>query len=108
MSKRTEQVSELLRQEINNILIRNFEPPKGVLVSVSEVTVSPDLKNATAYLSIIPDNKIGSGLESIIKESYRIQKGFGKHLSIKFTPRIHWKVDERDLRYKEIDQALQK
>ncbi len=106
MSKRTEQVSELLRQDINNILVKHFESPKGMLISVSDVTISPDLKNATAFLSIIPNNKLGSGLKAIKKESSRIQHKLSKQLSMKFTPRIHWKIDERDLKYKEIDKAL--
>ncbi len=108
MSKRTEQVAELLRQEINNILVRDFEAPKDTLVSVSEVTVAPDLKNATAYLSVIPDNKLGSALEAVKKFSPHIQHEIGKHLAMKITPKIRWQIDERDLKYKAIDEALQK
>ena len=104
--KRTEQVAELLRQQINKVLIKDFEPPKGILVSVTEVTVSRDLKNATAYLSVIPSDKLGTGLEAIKKFSGRIQKEINKNLVIKFVPKIHWQIDERDLKYKEIDNAL--
>lgn len=79
----------------------------GTLVSVSEVSVSPDLKNATAYVSIIPNNKIGSALEAIKKFSGHVQKEVGKHISIKMTPHISFELDERDLKYKAIDEALQ-
>lgn len=105
-SKRVEQVAELLRAEINNIIIRDFEPPMGTLISVTTVTVSPDLKNATAYLSIIPDNKLGTGLEAIKKFGRHIQKQIGKHISMKMTPKITWELDERDLKYKAIDEAI--
>jgi len=107
MSKRTEQVAKLLRSTINQIIIKDFEAPMGTLVSVSEVSVSPDLKNATAYVSIIPNNKIGSALEAIKKFSGHVQKEVGKHISIKMTPRISFELDERDLKYKAIDEALQ-
>jgi ribosome-binding factor A len=106
MSRRTEQVAELLRQEINKVIVKDFEPPAGMLVSVTEVTVAPNLKNATAFLSVIPTNKLGTGLEAIKKFSGHIQKEINKHLVIKFVPKIHWQIDERDLKYKEIDQAL--
>jgi ribosome-binding factor A len=106
MSKRTEQVAELLRTEINNIIIRDFEPPTGTLVSVSMVTVSPDLKNATAYISIIPENKLGSAMQKIKKFGGHIQRELGRHINIKTTPRIKWQLDERGLKYAAIDEAL--
>jgi len=108
MSKRSSQVAELIRGEINKIIIHDFEPPMGTLISISEVTVSDDLKNATAYISIVPQNKIGSGLDAIKKFSGHIQKEIGKHLSIHTTPRIKWELDERDLKYSAIDEALEK
>lgn len=106
MSKRSEQVAGLLRTEINNIIIKDFEPPVGILVSISYVTVSDDLKNATAYISIIPQNKIGTGLEAIKKFSSHIQREIGKNISMRSTPRIKWELDERDLKYGAIDEAL--
>ena len=106
MSKRSYQVAELLRTGINKIIIKDFEPPLGTLISVSKVTVSDDLKNATAYISIIPQNKLGSGLKAIKKFSPHIQKELGHHLSIHHTPKINWQLDETDLKYSAIDEAL--
>ncbi len=106
MSKRTEQVSELLREEINKIIIKDFEPPRGSLISVSEVSVSPDLKNATAYLSIIPQDQLGTGLKIMKKFGSHVQRELNKALFIRQVPKVHWAIDERDLRYKEIEDAL--
>lgn len=108
MSKRTEQVSELLREEINKIIIKDFEPPMGSLISVSEVSVSPDLKNATAYLSIIPQTQLGTGLRVMKKFVGHIQRELNKTLYIRTVPKIHFEIDERDLMYKEIEEALKK
>jgi len=105
--KRTEQVAELLRQEINNILIKDFEPPPGSLISVSVVTVSPDLKNATAYLSIIPSHKLGSSLEIIKKFSPHLQKKLNQKIVLRVVPKISWAIDNRDIKYSEIEKALQ-
>lgn len=106
MNKRTEQVAALLRSAINEIIIRDFEAPKGTLISITMVTVSPDLKNATAYISVIPTDKLGSGLEAIRKFGGHIQKEIGHHLTIKTTPKIKWELDERDIKYSAIDEAL--
>lgn len=106
MSRRTEQVAEYMRQEINNIILRDFEPPLGTLISVSEVTVAPDLKNATAYVSIIPQNHLGSGMEAIKKFAGHIQREISKKLTMKITPRLEFVLDERDIKYSRIDEAL--
>lgn len=106
MSRRTEQVAEYMRQEINNIILRDFEPPLGTLISVSEVTVAPDLKNATAYVSIIPQNHLGSGMEAIKKFAGHIQREISKKLTMKITPRLEFILDERDIKYSRIDEAL--
>ncbi len=107
MSKRTDQVAELIRQEINNILIRDFEPPQGTLISVAEVTVAPDLKNATAYLSILPENRTGTALEVMKKFKGHIQRKINAKLKMKIIPNLHWEVDERAKKYQAIDEALQ-
>ncbi len=106
MSKRTEQVAELLRLETNNILVRDFEPPQGCLVSVTRITISPDLKNATAYLSVIPDNKLGSALSAVKKFNGHIERELNKKIVTKIVPRLHWQIDDTDLKYKAIDEAL--
>jgi len=106
MSKRTEQVAGLLRSAINNIIVKDFEPPLGTLISISQVTIAADLKNATAYVSIIPQNKIGSGFKALEKFGGHIQKEVGKYMTIKMVPHISWKLDERDLKYSAIDEAL--
>lgn len=107
MSKRTEQVSALLQKDINEIIIRDFEPPLGTLVSVSLVTVSPDLKNATVYVSVLPDNRIGTGLAAIRKFSGHVQKAINKKLTLHNVPKLHWELDERAIRYDEFDRALE-
>jgi ribosome-binding factor A len=106
MSKRSAQVADLIRTELNKVIIKDFEAPMGTLISVSEVTISDDLKNATAYVSIIPQNKLGSGLESIKRFSGHAQKKLAKSLAIHNTPRINFKLDERDLKYNAVDEAL--
>ncbi|MCB9802913.1 30S ribosome-binding factor RbfA [Candidatus Nomurabacteria bacterium] len=106
MSRRTEQVAELLRQEINQVLVKDFEAPLGSLIGVSEVEVAPDLKHATAYLSIIPSNKIGSGLQAVEKFSGHIQKKINQNLKMRSVPKIHWQLDQRDLKYKIIEDAI--
>ena len=106
MSKRTEQISELLREEINKIIIKDFESPRNTLIGVSAVSVSPDLKRATAYLSIIPQSQLGTALRIMKKFGSHVNKELNKVLYLRTVPKVSWEIDERDLKYKEIEEAL--
>ncbi len=56
MSRRTERVGELLREELSEILQRHVKDPRlSVLYSITEVDVAPDLKSAKVYLSVLGD-----------------------------------------------------
>lgn len=106
MSKRTEQIGSLLEKIINEIILRDFEPPLGTLVSVTTVTVAADMKNATAYVSIIPTNKRGSTFALIKKFGSHVQHQLRQKMMTKIIPTIHWQIDERDIKYAKIDEAL--
>lgn len=53
MSRRTDRVNELIREELSEIILRGVKDPRvgHGLVSVTEVHVSPDLRRATVFVS---------------------------------------------------------
>lgn len=57
MSRRTDRVSELLRAEISDLIQRSVKDPRvnDGLVSITEITVSPDLRRATVFVSHFGD-----------------------------------------------------
>ena len=59
MSRRTDRVNQLLREELSALLQRELKDPRvgHGLVSITEVTVSPDLRHATVYISHLGDSK---------------------------------------------------
>ena len=53
MSRRTEQVNELLREELSELIGRELHDPRlGGIITVTHVDVSPDLRRANAYVSV--------------------------------------------------------
>lgn len=57
MSRRTDRVNDLLRVEISELIQREVKDPRVSqgLVSITEVIVTPDLRNATVYVSHLGD-----------------------------------------------------
>ncbi len=53
MSRRTDRVNQLLREELSDLIMRELKDPRvgHGLVSITEVSVSPDLRHATVYVS---------------------------------------------------------
>jgi ribosome-binding factor A len=54
MSRRTERVGELIRDELSDLLLREVRDPRlGGLISITRVEVTDDLSNARIFVSIM-------------------------------------------------------
>ena|SRR3989344_7017670 len=106
MSHRTEQVASLLEHHISEILLREIEPPQGCLITVMRAEVTPDLKHAKIFVSILPENKTGSALEILRKKTRDVQHLLNQRLTMKFSPLITWELDLTTRKYAAIDEAL--
>ena len=53
MTRRTLRVNELIREELSALIQRELKDPRLAqgLTTITEVTVSPDLRNAIVYVS---------------------------------------------------------
>ena len=54
---RQNKINRLLQKELSDVFLLQTKAMHGVMVSVSQVRVSPDLSVARAYLSIFPSEK---------------------------------------------------
>lgn len=97
-SQRQLRVGEQLRHIIIETLQRgNFrnEALFGTagLVTVSEVRPSPDLKNATAYVSILGGGDLKEVIAALNDVAPFFQKEINHKLKLKFTPRVRFVAD---------------
>jgi ribosome-binding factor A len=99
-SQRQLRVGEQVRQEIAKTLQRghfkNTElVDKSRLITVTEVRMTPDLKNARAY--VMPLGGKAEDIESLLPalnaEAKEFQADLGHALAMKFTPRVQFIVD---------------
>ena len=96
-SQRQLRVGELIRRALSDILMQGtiHDPDLNrISVTVSEVTASPDLKIATAYVCPLG----GQGGENLIallaKNKSEIRKSISKKLTLKYTPDLRFRIDE--------------
>ena len=96
-SQRQLRVGELIRRALSEILMQGIihDPDLNrISVTVSEVTASPDLKIATAYVCPLG----GEGGEDLIallaKNKSEIRRSISKKLTLKYTPDLRFRLDE--------------
>ena len=96
-SQRQLRVGELIRRALSEILMQGIihDPDLNrISVTVSEVTASPDLKIATAYVCPLG----GAGGEDLIsllaKNKSEIRRSISKKLTLKYTPDLRFRIDE--------------
>tara|TARA_Y100001968_G_scaffold222437_1_gene205186 strand:+ start:165 stop:563 length:399 start_codon:yes stop_codon:yes gene_type:complete len=95
-SQRQLRVGELIRRALSEILLQGtiHDPDLNrISVTVGEVTASPDLKIATAYVCPLG----GQGAEDLIallsKNKSEIRRSISKKLTLKYTPELRFRID---------------
>jgi len=94
-SHRLLRVRELLKREIGEAVRREIPVETGGLITVNDVEVAGDLRNATVFISILgsPEQQ-RTGLILLQKHRARIQDLMAKGVVLKYTPRLRFVVDD--------------
>lgn len=108
MSSRIDEVNELISQELGKIILENIEFEPGVMVTIMRVSTSDTLENATVWISIFPEGNTGSSLEILKREIGHLQKLLNRRLSLKFVPKIAFKIDKSESYASEIERVFKR
>jgi ribosome-binding factor A len=96
MSRRIERLNEQLREEISDLLLRQVKDPRlGVFITVTQVSVSPDLSQAKVYVSVMGSAEEKQGaLKGLDAASAFIRHELGQRLSLRRIPRLVFRHDD--------------
>ena len=108
MKHRLLRVNELLKRELSSLLVREmtFE---NLLVTVIQVDVTPDLKSAHVYISVLGSEGRKEVLPKLEANRAALQADLSKHVVLKYTPHLVFHLDdsiERGTRVIEILQEI--
>ncbi len=90
--KRSERVSDQMKHEIADILMRKIKDPRIGFVTVTDVEVAADLKNAKVFVSILGDDKEKT-LRGLASATPFIRSELGKRMRLKFMPELLFRFD---------------
>lgn len=107
-SQRQLKVGELLRSALSKLFLRGEIPAiDGISVTVSEVRISPDLKNATAYIFPLGGDQSGDIIKKLHNNDGLVRKYISREVELRYTPRIHFKLDNSFEEAEKISNLLQ-
>lgn len=104
MSERIEKVSKLIKGLAATFL--NRESTKDSLISVTSVTVSPDLKRSTIYISVLPESKEKTALLFAKRKRPEIREYIKKNMETKNIPFLEIELDRGEKNRILIDELL--
>ena len=107
-SQRQLRVGEMIKQSLGQIFLRG-EAKVPTLetnnITVTEVRMSPDLKNARAYVIPLGGKDSDKAVSILTEFSSRIRKVLSKKVDMKFLPRVSF-VSDKSFDYAEKIEKL--
>ena len=107
-SQRQLRVGELIKQSLGQIFLRE-EAKVPTLetrnITVTEVRMSPDLKNARAYIIPLGGKDSEKTIDILTKVSYLVRKALSKKIDMKFLPSVSF-VHDKSFDYAEKIEKL--
>jgi ribosome-binding factor A len=104
--KRSARVSDQMKEEIADILMRKVRDPRIGFVTVTDVAVSDDLRNAKVYVSILGGERAET-LKALEHATAYIRSELGRRMRMKFMPELLFRYDEAAERGAHIMELLQ-
>jgi ribosome-binding factor A len=108
-SVRLLKVGERVRHILSELLMRgevHDERITATAVSVTEVRMSPDLRNAKVYVKPLLGEDEGTVVKALQQNTAWFQREVAQRLGLKFAPKLRFMVDESFEEASRIDQLL--
>ncbi len=105
---RPARVAEEFRQELSSLLARGLKDPRITgFVTVTGAKMSPDLREATVYVSIhAPEPERARTLEGLHAAAPYLQREVARNLRLRHTPHLRFVYDESVERGDRIERLL--
>jgi ribosome-binding factor A len=96
MSRRVDRINGLLREEISQLLSRQIKDPRlDVVISITQVKTSSDLRSALVYVSVMGDAEAKrSALAGIQSAATYLRRELRDRLSLRHIPFMKFQLDE--------------
>ena len=108
-NRRMRRLDELLRQEIARLISEEVRDPRVGFTTVMDARVSPDLRHARVYVSVLGD----AAEKEAAVEALRRARGFlrgrlGSIVEMRYLPELEFELDRSLERVSRIEEILER
>lgn len=92
---RNERIAAAILREAAQVLAKDIKDPRVSLSTVTEVQVSPDLRNATIFVSFLNDDdaQVKEAMKALEKAKGFVRSTLAARLKLRYMPNIHFRFD---------------
>ena len=91
MSDRTLKLEEMIKQLAAKFI--EIEADRTSLITVMRADISPDLKNSTIFISVLPDNQAEAALNFCKRKMTEFKQYAKKNMNLKIIPYFSVELD---------------
>lgn len=106
MKHRLLRVNEIVKRELSTIITRDMRF-EDVLVTINHVDVTPDLKNAHVFVSVLGKGSAPAVIAELDANRTVLQAEMSKHVILKYTPHLNFHLDDSIERGDRVFKILQ-
>jgi ribosome-binding factor A len=93
-SRRVLKAAEAIREVVGMAILADLKDPRIQNVTVTHVEVSPDMRQAKVYVSVMGDEKAQQlSLHGLQSSAGYLQQKIAKRIDTRYTPRIMFELD---------------
>lgn len=109
MSQRVQRVTEEIKQEIGKIIHDELKDPRIGFVTITKVDLSPDLRYASVYFSVLGTKKeLRDTQVGLARSAGFVRKLLGRRMKLRYTPQVTFRLDESAEYSIRISEVLEK
>jgi ribosome-binding factor A len=106
--KRSQRVSDLVREEVADIIMYRLKDPRIGFVTVTGVDMTDDLKHARVFISVLKEEDRELSVRILNDAKVFIRSALGKRLKMKSIPSVEFRLDTSIEYGSKIDGLLKK
>jgi ribosome-binding factor A len=112
MKRRAERVADLIREEVAELIRKEIDDPRlktGVLVSITEVEASDDLRYAKIFVSIMGSpEQTKEAFAALRRAEDFLRKSLSPRLQLRYLPEIRFFLDDTIQKGARVDELIHK
>jgi ribosome-binding factor A len=105
-SSRPERVAEVIHQELSILLQQKVRDARLDGVCISKVQMSPDLKRAKVYYSLLEESSVASARKGLDRAKGFFRSHIAKAMNLRYTPDLIFYFDNQQKEIERLDQLF--